>query len=75
MRHGIDLKPIHNVKDAGQIPAGRPKPDLVFHLWSVLLRPPFFAKATKGIVRSSLRERSRMVERIGIEPMTSSLQS
>ena len=30
MRHGIDLKPIHNVKDAGQIPASRPKSDLVF---------------------------------------------
>jgi hypothetical protein len=27
MRHGIDLKPIHNVKDAGQIPADRPKSD------------------------------------------------
>ena len=34
MRHGIDLKPIHNVKDAGQFPASRALdfsgPDLVF---------------------------------------------
>ena len=51
MRHGIDLKPIHNVKDAGQTPADRPKPDLMFSSWKFLVEP------------------------IGIEPMTSSLQS
>ena len=40
MRHGIDLKPIHNVKDAGQFPASQawisPGRISCFHLWSVL---------------------------------------
>jgi hypothetical protein len=59
MRHGIDLKPIHNVKDGGQsaYPAldcsGR---DLV------------------SVTGDGLLE-AAVVERIGIEPMTSSLQS
>ena len=64
MRHGIDLKPIHNVKDAGRSPLADRMPGRIscFHLWSVLL--PY---------RASLR--SGLVEPIGIEPMTSSLQS
>ena len=65
MRHGIDLKPIHNVKDAGQFPASRPKPDLVFSSLEYLAAAPAKHRyAACGLV-----------ERIGIEPMTSSLQS
>ena len=36
MRHGIDLKPIHNVKDAGQSPLADRSRISCFHLWSVL---------------------------------------
>jgi hypothetical protein len=53
MRHGIDLKPIHNVKDAGNSRWPAETGSRVF-----------ISGAVDGLV-----------EPIGIEPMTSSLQS
>jgi hypothetical protein len=63
MRHGIDLKPIHNVKDGDRCRLAA-EADLVFSSWSVLRRRALLRQSYGG-----------MVERIGIEPMTSSLQS
>ena len=61
-------KPIHNVKEARADPSGRPKPDFV----SSSLECRRAACATH---REHRRVRATLVEPIGIEPMTSSLQS
>ena len=71
MRHGIDLKPIHNIKDARAIPSLLGPncfgPDLV----SVTGESP----QAGSLLRKSAPRTANLVERIGIEPMTSSLQS
>jgi hypothetical protein len=59
MRHGIDLKPIHNVKDARAIPRCSAR-TASSRIWFPSLETIRIAD---------------LVERIGIEPMTSSLQS
>ena len=75
MRHGIDLKTHSQCqRRRPKSPTGRSRISFRFIL-ECLRRPPSFAKASEDILRSSLRERSRMVEPVGIEPTTSSLQS
>ncbi len=72
------LEPIHNVKEERRAPISRPKAGTLVFIPGEnrgARCPTSLLGASKGILRSSLRERSRMVEPAGIEPATSSLQS
>ena len=64
MRHGIDLKPIHNVKDARADPS----------LLGRRIAPGRISFSSLEML-APIRDVADLVERIGIEPMTSSLQS
>ena len=59
-------KPIHNVKECGQIPRNRlvKAGTVSLHLWRILLEQSCNARTMQP------RQRQGMVEPIGIEPMT-----
>ena len=72
------LEPIHNVKEGRNAPLSAAMPrNFRLHTWSICREAhcPASPRLRRASCIARLGERRRMVEPIGIEPMTSSLQS